>query len=98
MKRHTRASLIAVAALSLVGSPLAAQSARAGSPPAAVKVDGAKATQALTTEGAARLGVSRSESRVPVNAAAMQSEGQAVRWIVIGAVILLAIVVVLAVL
>lgn len=98
MKRHARASLIAVAALSLVGSPLVAQSARAGSPPAAVRVDGATATQALTTESAARLGVSRSESKASVNAAAMQSEGQAVRWIVIGAVIILALVVVLAVL
>ncbi|MGI9140177.1 MAG: hypothetical protein ACR2GJ_03600, partial [Gemmatimonadaceae bacterium] len=60
MKKHMRASLIAVAALSLAGSPLAAQSALQGStPPVAVKQDGARATQVLATEGAARLGVSR---------------------------------------
>ena len=97
MKRHMRASLIAVAALSLAGSPLAAQSARQGSPPAEVARDGAKATQVLATEGAARLGISRVEAKAERNAAAMQSEGQMVRWIVIGAVILLAVVVVLAV-
>ena len=97
MKRHMRASLIAVAALSLAGSPLAAQSARQGSPPAEVARDGAKATQILATEGAARLGISRVEAKAGRNAAAMQSEGQMVRWIVIGAVILLAVVVVLAV-
>lgn len=97
MKRHMRASLIAVAALSLAGSPLAAQSAREGSPPAAVKRDGAQATQILATEGAARLGISRVESKAEAKAAAMQTEGQMVRWIVIGAVILLAVVVVLAV-
>jgi hypothetical protein len=92
-----RASLIAVAALSLAGSPLAAQSARGGSPPAEVARDGAKATQILATEGAARLGVSRAESKAEANAAAMQTEGQMVRWIVIGAVVLLALVVVLAI-
>lgn len=97
MKRHMRASLIAVAALSLAGSPLAAQSARQGSPPAEVARDGAKATQILATESAARLGISRAEAKAEVNAAAMQSEGQMVRWIVIGAVVLLAVVVVLAV-
>lgn len=97
MKRHMRASLIAVAALSLAGSPLAAQSAREGSPPAEVKRDGAQATQILATEAAARLGVSRSESRADGKAMAMQSEGQMVRWIVIGAVVLLALVVVLAI-
>ena len=98
MKRHMRASLIAVAALSLAGSPLAAQSALQGpTPPAEVKQDGARATQILATEGAARLGISRAESKAEANAAAMQTEGQMVRWIVIGAVILLAVVVVLAV-
>lgn len=97
MKRHMRASLIAVAALSLAGSPLAAQSARQGSPPAEVARDGAKATQILATEAAARLGVSRAEAKVENKAAAMQSEGQMVRWIVIGAVVLLALVVVLAI-
>lgn len=97
MKRHMRASLIAVAALSLAGSPLAAQAARQGSPPAEVARDGAKATQILATEGASRLGISRVEAKAEVNAAAMQSEGQMVRWIVIGAVVLLAVVVVLAV-
>lgn len=98
MKRHMRASLIAVAALSLAASPLAAQSALQGStPPAEVRNDGARATQALTTESAARLGVSRIEAKAERNAAAMQTEGQMVRWIVIGAVILLAVVVVLAV-
>jgi len=97
MKRHMRISLIAVAALSLAGSPLAAQSARQGSPPAEVKRDGAQATQILATETAARLGVSRSEARAEANASAMQTEGQMVRWIVIGAVILLLVVVVLAI-
>ena len=97
MKRHMRASLIAVAALSLVGSPLSAQSARDGSPPAEVKREGAQATQILVTDGAARLGVSRAEARVEANAPVMQSQGQAVRWIVIGAVILLLVVVVLAI-
>lgn len=97
MKRRMRASLIAVAVLSLAGSPLAAQSARPGSPPAEVARDGAKATQVLTTEAAARLGVSRAEAKAEPNAAAMQTEGQMVRWIVIGAVILLAVVVVLAI-
>lgn len=97
MKRHMRASLIAVAVLSLAGSPLAAQSARQGSPPAEVARDGAKATQVLTTDAAARLGVSRAEAKAETNAAAMQTEGQMVRWIVIGAVILLAVVVLLAI-
>ena len=97
MKRHMRASLIAVAALSLAGSPLAAQSARQGSPPAEVARDGAKATQILATDAAARLGVSRAEAKVENKAAAMQSQGQMVCWIVIGAVILLAVVVLLAV-
>jgi hypothetical protein len=97
MKRHMRASLVALAALLFAGSPLAAQSARAGSPPAEVARDGAKATQILATDAAARLGVSRAESKAEANAAAMQTEGQMVRWIVIGAVILLAVVVLLAV-
>ena len=98
MKRHMRASLIAVAALALGGSPLAAQSTLQNStPPAAVKQDGARATQVLATEGAARLGISRAESKVDAKASAMQSEGQMVRWIVIGAVILLLVVVVLAI-
>lgn len=97
MKRYMRASLIAVSALALAGAPLAAQSARQGSPPAEVPRDGAKATQVMVTQGAARLGVSRVESKDEARAAAMQSEGQMVRWIVIGAVVLLAVVVVLAV-
>ena len=98
MKRHMRASLIAVAALSLAGSPLAAQSALQGStPPAEVRNDGARATQVLATESAARLGISRVEAKAENKAAAMQSEGQMVRWIVIGAVVLLALVVVLAI-
>lgn len=97
MKRHMRASLVALAALSLAGSPLAAQSARQGSPPAQVARDGARATQVLTTEAAARLGISRAEAKAENKAAAMQSQGQMVRWIVIGAVILLAVVVVLAI-
>lgn len=98
MKRYMRASLIAVTALAFVGSPLAAQSARQGpTPPADVQQDGARATQALTTEAAARLGVSRAEAAAATNAPAMQTQGEMVRWIVIGAVILLAVVVVLAV-
>lgn len=97
MKRHMRASLIALSALALAGSPLAAQSARAGSPPAEVARDGATATQILATDAAARLGVSRAEAKAENKAAAMQSQGQMVRWIVIGAVILLAVVVVLAI-
>lgn len=97
MKRHMRVSLIAIAALSLAGSPLAAQSARQGSPPAGVKRDGAQATQILATETAARLGVSRSKARAEANAPAMQTQGQAVRWIVIVGVILLAAIVLLAV-
>lgn len=96
MKRHMRASLVALAALSLAGSPLAAQSARMGSPPAEMPRDGEKATQILATDAAARLGVSRAEAKEN-RAAAMQSEGQMVRWIVIGAVILLAVAVVLAI-
>ena len=96
MKRHLRAAVVALAICAL-GSPLSAQSAREGSPPAAVKRHGAQATQVLTTDAAARLGISRSETAREVNAAAMQTEGQMVRWIVIGAVILLAVVVVLAV-
>ena len=96
MKRHMRAAVVAMAIFAL-GSPLSAQSAREGSPPAEVKRDGAQATQAMTTEAAARLGISRSETAREVNAAAMQTEGQMVRWIVIGAVVLLAVVVVLAV-
>lgn len=97
MKRHMRASLIAVAVLSLAGSPLAAQSARPGSPPAEVARDGAKATQILATEAAARLGVSHAEAAANAKAPAMQTQGQMVRWIVIGAVVLLALVVVLAI-
>ena len=98
MKRHMRASLFAVAALTLAGSPLSAQSALQGpTPPTEVTQDGARATQILTTEGAARLGISRAESKAEAKAAAMQTEGQMVRWIVIGAVILLAVAVVLAV-
>lgn len=100
MKRHIRASLIAVAALALAGSPAAAQSAQSAhtnSPPVEVKRDGAAATQALTTEAASRLGITRAEARDDAKAPAMQSEGQMVRWIVIGAVVLLALVVVLAI-
>ncbi len=98
MKKHKRAALIAGAALALAGSPLAAQSALQGStPPAAAMRDGARATQVLATEGAARLGISRAESKAEAKGAAMQSQGQMVRWIVIGAIILLAVVVVLAV-
>lgn len=98
MKRHMRASLVALAALSFAGSPLAAQSALQGStPPAEVRQDGARATEVLATEGAARLGISRVESKVEARAAAMQTEGQMVRWIVIGAIILLAVAVVVAI-
>lgn len=97
MKRHMRASLIAVAALALAGSPLAAQSAHTNSPPPEVKRDGAQVTRTLTTEAASRLGVSRAEAKVENKAAAMQTEGQMVRWIVVGAVILLAVIVLLAV-
>lgn len=97
MKRHMRVSLIAVAALSLAGSPLAAQSGRQGSPPAEVKRDGAQATQILATETAARLGVSRSEARAEANAPAMQTQGQTVRWIVIVSVIVLAAIVLIAI-
>lgn len=96
MKRHMRAALIAAAIFAL-GSPLSAQSVRDGSPPAEVKRDGAQATQTLTTEAAARLGITRSETAREENAAAMQTQGQMVRWIVIGAVVLLAVIVVLAV-
>jgi len=92
-----RASLIALAAISLAGSPLAAQSAQSASTSAEVKRDGARATQLLATEAAARLGVSRAVTAAEAGAPAMQSQGQMVRWIVIGAVVLLAVVVVLAV-
>ncbi len=97
MKRHMRVSLIAVAALSLAGSPLAAQSARQGTPPTEVRRDGAQATQILATDAAARLGVSRSEARAEASAPAMQTQGQMVRWIVIFSVIVLAAVVLIAV-
>ena len=97
MKRHTRASLIALAAFSLIGSPLAAQSAREGSPPAEVKRDGAKATQILATDAAARLGIARAEATADAKASAMQSEGQTMRWIVIVAIGVLLAAVILAV-
>lgn len=97
MKRHIRASLIAVAAFSLVGLPLAAQSAREGSPPADVKRDGAQATQILATEAAARLGVSRAEAAVDAKAPAMQQQSQTMRWIIILGVAVLAALLIMAV-
>ena len=96
MKRHTRASLIAVAVFSLVASPLAAQSARQGSPPAEVKRDGAQVTQVLATEAAARLGVSRSESKAPLTAPAMQ-QSETMKWIIILGVAVLAAILIMAV-
>lgn len=96
MKTNLRAALV-IAAIFALGSPVSAQSAREGSPPAEVKRDGAQATQVLATEGAARLGISRSETAREANDAAMQTQGQMVRWIVIGAVVLLAVIAILAV-
>lgn len=97
MKKHARASLIAVAALSLAGSPLAAQAAREGSPPAEVKRDGTQATQVLATEAAARLGVTRAEAKADAKAAPMQTQAETMRWIVVIGVIVLAAIVLLAV-
>ncbi|HUR91187.1 MAG TPA: hypothetical protein VMY38_00790 [Gemmatimonadaceae bacterium] len=97
MKRHMRASLVAIAAFSLMSSPLAAQSAREGSPPAEVKTDGAKATQVLATEAAARLGISRSESAVDAKAPAMQQQSQTMKWIIILGVAVLAAILIMAV-
>ena len=97
MKRHIRASLIAVAAFSLVGSPLAAQSARTGSPPAEVKRDGAQATQILATDAAARLGISRAEAAVDAKAPAMQQQSETMKWIIILGVAVLAALLIMAV-
>ncbi len=97
MKRHIRASLIAVAALSLAGSPLAAQSARAGSPPAEVKRDGAQATQVLTTEAAARLGISRAEASADAKAPAMQQQSETMKWLIVLGVAVLAALLIIAV-
>lgn len=97
MKRHMRASLIAVAAFSLMGSPLAAQSAREGSPPAEVRNNGAKATQVLATEAAARLGISRAEAAANANAAAMQQQSETMKWLIILGVAVLAAVLIMAV-
>ncbi len=97
MKRHMRASLIAVAAFSLIGSPLAAQSARQGSPPADVKRDGAQATQVLATEAAARLGVSRAEAAADAKAPAMQQQSETMKWIIILGVAVLAAILIMAV-
>ena len=100
MKRHMRASLVAIAAFSLMSAPLAAQSApaaREGSPPAAVQTDGAKATQVLATEAAARLGISRSEAAVDANAPAMQQQSQTMKWIIILGVAVLAAILIMAV-
>ena len=97
MKRHIRASLIAVAAFSLVGSPLAAQSAREGSPPAEVKRDGAQATQILATEAAARLGVSRAKEAADAKAPAMQQQSETMKWIIILGVAVLAALLIMAV-
>ena len=97
MKRHTRASLIAVAAFSLVGSPLAAQSAHEVSPPADVKRDGAQATQVLATEAAARLGVSRAEAAADAKAPAMQQQSETMKWIIILGVAVLAAILIMAV-
>lgn len=97
MKRHIRASLVAVAAFSLLGSPLAAQSARNGTPPAEVKVDGARATQVLATEAASRLGISRSEAAADAKAPAMQAQSETMKWIIILGVAVLAAVLIMAV-
>ena len=92
-----RASLIAVAAFTLVASPLAAQSARNGSPPAEAKIDGAKATQVLTTEAAARLGISQAEATVDAKAPAMQQQSETMKWIIILGVAVLAAILIMAV-
>ena len=97
MKRHIRASLIAVAAFSLMGSPLAAQSAREGSPPAEVKRDGAQATQILAKDAAARLGISRAEAAVDAKAPAMQQQSETMKWIIILGVAVLAALLIMAV-
>lgn len=97
MKRQMRATLIAVAAFTLVASPVAAQSAREGSPPAPVRVDGAKATHVLATEAAARLGISRSEASADAKAPAMQQRSETMKWIIILGVAVLAAVLIMAV-
>ena len=97
MKRHMRASLIAVAAFSLMGSPLAAQSAREGSPPAEVRTDGAKATQVLATEAAARLGISRAEAAANAKAPAAMQQSETMKWIIILGVAVLAAILIMAV-
>ncbi len=97
MKRHTRASLIALAAFSLIGSPLAAQSAREGSPPAEVKRDGAQATQILATDAASRLGINRGEASADLKAPAMQQQSETTKWLIILGVAVLAAVLIMAV-
>lgn len=83
MRKHTRASLIAVAAFALLASPVAAQSAREGSPPAEVKRDGAQVTHVLATEAAARLGISRAESRAEAKGSEMQAQSETMKWLII---------------
>ncbi|MCR4338846.1 MAG: hypothetical protein NUW01_03050 [Gemmatimonadaceae bacterium] len=97
MKRQMRVSLIAVAAFTLVASPLAAQSAREGSPPAEVRNDGAKVTQVLATEAAARLGISRAEAAADAKAPAMQQQSETMKWIIILGVAVLAAILIMAV-
>ena len=97
MKRHIRASLIAVAAFSLLGSPLAAQSAREGSPPAEVKRDGAQATHILATDAAARLGVSRAREAADAKAPAMQQQSETMKWLIVLGVAVLAALLIMAV-
>lgn len=97
MKRHMRASLIALAAFSLIGSPLSAQAAREGSPPAEVKRDGAQATQVLATDAAARLGITRAESVSDAKVPAMQARSETMKWIIILGVAVLAAVLIMAV-
>jgi len=97
MKRHMRASLIAVAAFSLMGSPVGAQSAREGSPPAEIRNDGAKATQILTTEAAARLGISRAEAAANAKAPAMQQQSETMKWLIVLGVAVLAALLIVAV-
>lgn len=97
MKRQMRASLIAVAAFTLMASPLAGQSAREGSPPAEVRNDGAKATQVLATDAAARLGISRTEAAADAKAPAMQQQSETMKWIIILGVAVLAALLIMAV-
>ena len=97
MKRHLLVSLVAAVVLTMSASPVAAQSATETPPPAEVKVDGAQATQVLATEAAARLGVSRVESKEALKASGAEQQSETMKWIIILGVAVLAAILIMAV-